>query len=350
MDIPYRVYVAAGIVLLAVSCSTTKVVTLPALDASVTTEAEALVVYTDTDYERGYKVRFEVARGAGEGAAQEMENYLRATLQSGDALFLGILLAPIMLPIAATSGANRAHSEDEVDAAARAFNLVAQDKELLASIDRRFVEALDTDTTKQWSCIEATSVATGEPCSGETLTAHLELRPIFVLAAVGKINPDIIIYANVAARATMGHIQSGSESVVVVYAEWMYREKLGNYFELAKDNAVLLRGNKERILDRFAEKIAEDLYLAPRATIIVSKRDDRITGTTVLEVPEGKVAIITHINGGTGQLDSFVRPSILLSGKTLIALDEDLTATDDTLSGSLDYEIAGYFLDAPEEE
>jgi hypothetical protein len=58
-----------------------------------------------------------------------------------------VTTALIVLPFAAATGAIMAHSKDEVDAAARAFNLVKQDKELLASIGRRFVEALDTDTT-----------------------------------------------------------------------------------------------------------------------------------------------------------------------------------------------------------
>jgi hypothetical protein len=62
MDIPYRGCVATGIVLLAVSCSTTRV-TLPALDATVTTEAEALVVYVDTDYVRVFFAPPQVIRG-----------------------------------------------------------------------------------------------------------------------------------------------------------------------------------------------------------------------------------------------------------------------------------------------
>ena len=297
MDIPYRVCVVAGIVLLAVSCSTTRVI-LPALDASVTTEAEALVVYTD--YERGFKVRFKVVRGAGAGASLAAGETLKAGFSGGGGgscsgelcggAYVFVAAATLIaLPFTATTGAIMAHSKDEVDAAARAFNLVGQHNELLTSIGRRFVEALDTDTTKHWSCIEATSVAQEEPCSGETLTARLELRPFFKLIAEGTYDPDIIISANVRAFASMENATyKSSADNFKVYAKWEYREELGDYFDLAKDNAALLRGKIERILDRFAEKIAEDLYVAPRATIIVRKRN-RHKNTNVLEMPEGVV-------------------------------------------------------------
>ncbi len=73
MEFPFRVCVAVGIVLLAVSCTTTKVY-LPALDASITTEAETLVVYTDTDYVRGFVAPGKVIRGAGKGAMQGLRH------------------------------------------------------------------------------------------------------------------------------------------------------------------------------------------------------------------------------------------------------------------------------------
>jgi hypothetical protein len=124
-------------------------------------------------------------------------------------------------------------------------------------------------------------VATEEPCSGETLTARLELLPIFKLGMKGEYDPDITFIGSVRVFASIGNATSDAISGVEVFAKWDYREELGDYFELAKDNAALLRGNIERILDRFAEKIAEDLYVAPRATIIVRKRN-RIKSTNVL--------------------------------------------------------------------
>jgi len=289
MQIPFRGCVAVGIVLLAVSCTTTRV-TLPALDASVTTEAEALVVYTDADYVGGiHAPRSVVIRGSGKGAMQGMGDYISGIFEGREVgLIFGILLAPILLPVSAIIGASLAHPKDEVDAAAHAFKLVGQDKELLTSIDRRFVEALNTDTTKQWVCVEALSAAAAEPCSGETLTARLELRPIFGLNLKGKYDPDITFTGSVSAFVSMEDVTSDAESGVEVYAKWVYREELGDYFELAKFDADLLRDKIEIILDRFADRIADDLYLAPGITIFVEKTE-LFQNTAKPEIPEGVV-------------------------------------------------------------
>lgn len=286
MEIPFRVCVAVGIVLLAVSCTTTRV-TLPALDASVTTEAEALVVYTDTDYARGFNAPLGVIRGTGKGAMQGMGDYFGGLAGAREGAIIGILLAPILLPVSAIIGAGLAHSKDEVDAAANAFDSVGQDIELLTSIDRRFVEALDTNTTKQWVCVEASSVVE-EPCSGETLTARLELRPIFGLILKGKYDPDITFTGSVSAFFSMEDATSDAESGVEVYAKWVYREELGDYFELAKFDADLLRDKIEIILDRFADRIADDLYLAPGITIFVEKTE-LFQNTAKPEIPDGVV-------------------------------------------------------------
>lgn len=287
MEIPFRVCAAVGIVLLAVSCTTTRV-TLPALDASVTTEAEALVVYTDTDYVRGFNAPGGVIRGTGKGAMQGMGDYLSDIIEAGEVGIIGILLAPILLPVSGIIGASLAHPKDEVDAAAYAFNSVGQDMELLTSIDRRFVEALDTDTTKQWICVEVSSVATGESCAGETHIARLELRPIFGLILKGKYDPDITFIGSVHAFASIEGAASYVDSGVEVYAKWMYREELGDYFELAKFDADLLREKIEIILDRFADRIADDLYLAPGSTFFVEKTEP-FQNTAKPELPDGVV-------------------------------------------------------------
>jgi len=124
MEPPLRVCAAVGIVLLAVSCATTTKVTLPALDASITTEAEALVVYTDPNYVRGFVVQGKVIRGAGKGATGAMGDYLSDVLSapSGGSVLVGILLAPIALPVSAVIGASMAHSKDEVDSKVKSLN------------------------------------------------------------------------------------------------------------------------------------------------------------------------------------------------------------------------------------
>lgn len=281
MGIPFRVCVAAGVVLLAGSCATKTEIILPALDASKTTEAETLVV--QADYVHGFSAPDRVVRGAGKGALSGMGDYLVATFGPGGGGIILFILAPIGLPVSAAIGADMAHSKDEVDYAVAAFNVVGQDKELLASIDRRFVAALDIDAAKQWACIEAASVATGELCSGESPTARLALRPAFGLRAAGKYDPDIHFFGDVVAVVSMEHATPDAKSDAVVEAKWVYREELGKFFELAKDDAALLRSKLEDILDRFAVRIAEDLYSAPRSETFVRQ-----------EIPEGVVVRVSQ--------------------------------------------------------
>jgi hypothetical protein len=289
MDIPYRVCVAASIVLLASSCATRTTI-LPALDASKTTKAKALVV--QADHVRGFNSPIKIVRGSGEGAKEGMRYYVRDI--GGAGLWgtaIGILLAPILLPTAAVTGAALAHSKDEVDAAVNAFDRVGQDIELLTSIDRRFVEALDTDTTKQWACIEAVSMAIGEPCSGNTPTARLALRPNFGLMIKGAYDPDIFFYGSVVALVSMEQATPDTKLDAVVEAKWVYREELGEFFELAIDDATLLRNKLENILDRFAARIAEDLYMDPRSETLVN-----IPEGVVVRIEQGSdlLSIATH--------------------------------------------------------
>ena len=316
MDIPYRVCVAASIVLLASSCAT-RTTALPALDASKTTEAKALVV--QADYVRGF-ISPRVIRGAGEGASVAVKANLAAVLEAmgtGYGALVGVPLAIVALPFSPLIGAGLAHSEDEVDAAVKAFDRVGQSIELLNSIDRRFIEALDTDTIKQWVCIEAVSMAIGEPCSGNTPTARLALRPAFGLIIDGAYDPDIFLYGSVVALVSMKQATPDAKLETVVEAKWVYREELGEFFELAKDDATLLRNKLENILDRFAARIAEDLYMAPRSETIVKKqvpdgrRDSGQAFIFQLKIPEG---VVVRIEQGSDLFSLATHGVVLTTG------------------------------------
>jgi hypothetical protein len=208
----------------------------------------------------------------------------------GDAALVGILLAPIGLPLSAAIGAGMAHSEEEVDAAVAAFERAGQDKELLASLERKFIEALGTDTKGQWTCIEPTFENTPEPCLGYAPVAHLKLRLAFRFQAAGKYDPDIHFYAEVVASASVEHVGLDAGTDAVVGAKWAYREELGSFFALTDDDAALLRSKLEEILERFAGRIAKDLFLAPRKEIIIRK--EGLSGQSYIEIPESIVARI----------------------------------------------------------
>jgi hypothetical protein len=227
-----RIGAAASILLLAAACTKTTEITLPALDASETTMANALVVRTD--YPKGFDAPSGIVRGAGEGAAKGMDVYSGAYTGSNEAWILKILLAPVVLPAAAAIGASAAHSEEEVDAAAAAFNRVGQDKELLASINQRFIEALNEVTAKQWTCLKAASTEMELPCKGNAPIARLTLRPTFGLRAIGDFDPDIGFLGDVVVVAEVDYATPSAKTDVVIKAKWAYREELGTFFALRR--------------------------------------------------------------------------------------------------------------------
>ncbi len=94
--------------------------------------------------------------------------------------------------------------------------------------------------------------------------------------------------------ASVDHAGDDAETDVVLEAKWAYREKLGDFFVLAKDDAALLRRKLEDILDRFAGRIAKDLYLKPRPENIVSK--EKAPALSFIDVPSG---VIVRVEQGS---------------------------------------------------
>jgi hypothetical protein len=280
---------AASLLSFAASCATTTEIALPALDASNIMMAEALVV--QSSYTGEFRSSRGMVLGAGEGAATAMGGYLGGELSGseGAALF-GIFWAPIALPISAVVGASMALTKEEVDAAVAAYERVGQDKVLLASLERKFIEALGTDTKGQWTCIEPTFEKTPEPCPGYTSVARLTLRPTFEFQAVGKYDPDIHLSGYVVALASVDHAELHAGTDTVVRATWAYREELGSFFTLTDDDAALLRSKVKEILEKFATCIAKDLFLAPNQETIIRKEE--FSGKSYIEIPESVVARI----------------------------------------------------------
>jgi hypothetical protein len=247
--------------------------------------AKALVV--QSDHSRGFDAPSGVLRGSGEGAPEGMKDSLALSAGTGLGALLWLLLSPVVLPVSAAIGANLAHSEQEVDAAIAAFQTVGRDEEFLASIDRRFIRALGGETTKRWNCVASASATTQEPCPGMRPVARLDLRPAFNLGSVGKYDPDIYFFGDVVALASVDHAEADAKTDSVFEAKWAYREKLGTFFELAENDATVLRGKLEEILDRFTARMAEDIYLAPRPEIIEIEHRGHYPNYT--EIPEGVV-------------------------------------------------------------
>lgn len=249
-----------GCITLLGACTRGTPTMLPAIDLSQTREAPALVVEGKTP--QGFEGPDGVVKGRVTGAV------LGAGATFG-AIFLGganpatLIAAPIVLPVAVVGGAVKAHSVKDVEAAMAAFSEVGRDEALLTSLDRRFVEALGTYATRQWRCVEAVSASAEAPCAGRHAVARIELQPVFAIRPDGNFNPTIHFDGKVIAIVTVEDPESGMPPVRVLEARWAHRRELGSFFDLAADGGEPLRRKLELILDRFAVRIARDLYLAP---------------------------------------------------------------------------------------
>jgi hypothetical protein len=285
-----RIVALTGLGLLASACAQKSETTLPALDASATRDARALVV--QSVYSEGFSAPTDIVRGAGEGATAGMSDYLDGLsgTYSGEGAVIVLLLTPVILPIAAAVGASTAHSEEEVSAAVATFESVGHDEALLTSLDRRFVERLGGDGAG-WSCVEAMSAAAGTPCPGMSPVARLSIYPVFTISGVGKYNPEIRFFGEVTARLSVAGAAPDAPERQVLEAKWAYREDLGTFFDLAKDDGALLRARLEGILDRVAAGIVRDLYRDPQPQVIVRTREFLADGGTT-ELPEGKLVRI----------------------------------------------------------
>jgi len=283
---------AACLLLLFASCTTASEKDLPALDASRMRAAKALVIETDfaqTSYSPG-----DVVRGSRDGAMRGMGKYLEGASSHEGALFVGLLLAPIGLPVSAATGAGMAHTKEEVDAAVAAFERLSRDTKLLASVAERLHAVLNGDGTGRWACIAAITAPATSPCAGHSPVARLYLRPAFVLRAKGDFDPDIHLSGSIVAVAKVALTPSGDEADTVLEVKWEYSEDLGSFFVLGKDDGALLLRRLETVLDRFAEKIAKDLYLAPRKEKIAHREPH--LGPSFTEIPKGVVVRVEQGN------------------------------------------------------
>jgi hypothetical protein len=196
-------------------------------------------------------------------------------------------MAPILLPVFAIVGAAKAHSPEEVDAAAAAFNSIGRDQELLTSLDRRFLEALGPQASRQWDCVAAESLIMEEACPGREPIAQITLRPVFIVQSDGIWDPDIDFFGEISAIVTIDHAASDARIDRIVEAKWAYREEFGSFFELAENEGALLRQKLEAVLDRLATRIADDLYLAPRPQEFMRIKNR-------VQIPEGVVVRLEH--------------------------------------------------------
>ncbi len=283
--------IASAVLLLVVSACAAKTETLPPLEAQETLLTEALIVRTDPSLE--FVGPSEMVRGKWAGAAKGAGEYLRGAADaasSGKEGIIYILLVPVFVPAFALGGAAAAHSAEDVDAAVAAFNGVGRDEALLTSLDQRLIETLKEDVSGRWSCVASTASLKDAPCPDRSSATRLTLYPRFGIKAVGEFDPDIEFFAQVGVTVEMKDSLPNASKMTVLEAVWAYREDLGSFFQLAKNDSALFRQELNEILDSFALKIANDLYIAPASEDAPTIDDWR----RIVDLPPGSVVRIAQ--------------------------------------------------------
>jgi hypothetical protein len=274
------------------ACATSQTINHPAINAYETTMADALVVSVDRS--GGFGAPSNVVRGAGEGATHAMGETASGLMSGGgDSAILGILLLPIALPISAGVGAGLAHSAEEVDKARAAMTELGQDESFFQTLEQRFLDKLGPLAQSKWACIEAKSEHEREPCPAAKNKAIINFRPSFRILGRGEYDPDVELYASVVAVATVSSSQTSHDEKRVFEAKWSYREELGSFFELAANDAALMREKLNIIMDRLALRLAQDIYLSPTHETVVKVTEP--SGQTYFDIPQ---AIVVRVEQG----------------------------------------------------
>jgi|GEM_PF-2106315 len=212
------------------------------------------------------------ASGAGQGALGSVMGGAYAGASSGDPLgfvvltALGIVLAPPAAVIGGVVGASRAHSADEVQAADEALRAGLADVALLDRLHARVTESLRARTPLRVVALRPAERPDFASLAVRGVASVLEIGVTrFDMTADGEISPDITIHFDVEAR-----LLRASDGQELYRRAWAYRSREHNYFDLAEDDAALLRAQiatAERVM---AEKIVYDLFVAttPEAATI----------------------------------------------------------------------------------
>jgi len=203
--------------------------------------------------------------GAGEGASAGAEagtiGWLGACgIGSGGILLLACLVVtPVATVTGAIAGAAASHSPEEVTSATTALKNVFEEATPAVGLTRAVARSLQETRSKmrQSRILSSSETSLTDP---ELLRlgfdAVLEVEIIqFDLAVYGQFDPEAAV--NIVVRADLRETAGRSTSIPL---SWTYEGNRQSYFELAKDNARLLRKTFNRSYDETAALIVGDLF------------------------------------------------------------------------------------------
>jgi hypothetical protein len=176
--------------------------------------------------------------------------------------------AIIVTPVAVVIGALRAHGEDSVRAADANIKAALAEADPSATLARELMAAAQQAPSVHLVTTPARDVADDGPGahalpSGVTLTvsvSELDFR------SEGRIEPDVTMLMKVTARVSLAG--GGSE---LYECTWGYKGVERDYFELAANNAAILRADIQTACRLMAQKIVADLFVSTKPERIESE-------------------------------------------------------------------------------
>lgn len=228
------------------------------------------------DDERVYRPRDPtsgIGRAAGEGAQTGAAVGLApVTLcdpelmveTAGLSCLLGLAMAVVTVPVGAVVGAGvgagTAHTEEEVEAASASLNAALAELTLSEDLFDHF-QAISVShqigplpMVAESAAHEIESPDDADEGSPDRI---LEIGVIHLSAeSRGEWDPDLSIGLMARAR-----LLRPSDNSVIYQRIWEYRSPWRNYFEMAEDDAALLRSAIETGLEQLADSMVTDLFL-----------------------------------------------------------------------------------------
>lgn len=232
-------------------------------------------------------------RGALSGAGLGALCYLTTVGVPTDPM--GLALDAILIPSFAAGGAIygavAAQPGEKVNAAQASLKAATKDTDVAILVRDRLLSRTDA-TTKLM-------IATGGVAPGATFDHWLEIKiegPSFI--SDGKFNPDVTLL--VGARARLRRI---NDKASLYEGRWFYRGLERPYFQLAGNDAALLRADLRTAAERLADRILHDVFVATESELVRTPRP-------------GEVVTLRSTDSGLG-------PPWTADGKRLIGLLSD---------------------------
>lgn len=233
--------------------------------------------------------------GAGDGAVEGFKQGFAAGFIAQQGFFL---VSPVLAVAGAGVGAVRARSSEDVEAAHAALRDAVFSETPALELAQKLQGIAERESPGRALTIvelpdlipgtapadKATNRASYQDLSLQGHDTVLEVHLSYNFEDNGEISPDVWIHSF--AVASIFDLKSQTE---LYAASWSYDSEAKNYFDLAADDAAMLRSEFQTIYEKIADRIVYDLFVADAAGVEADEREDDVEMfRSSIEMPESE--------------------------------------------------------------